>query len=70
MNRADVIRTRINLPKRKVFFDHADPLLGRGTAITIKSTCWTQADDFFVLDDQNGIHKVGLWGHFVTILQK
>lgn len=59
LTRAEVIRTTINLPKRGVKFDKPDPLMGRPLATKIVSACWTIAGDFFILDEQLGIHQVG-----------
>ncbi|CAL8123105.1 unnamed protein product [Orchesella dallaii] len=57
LSRTDVIRTKINLPKRAMQYEHADPLMGKHFAIKIVSACWTNTDEFFILDEHYGIHK-------------
>lgn len=58
LTRTDVIRTSVNLPKRTLKFDAPDPQMGRPLTTKIICGCWTIAGEFYILDEQCGIHQV------------
>ncbi len=64
----DVIRTQISLPQRYITFDKPDPAMGQPLAMSIVSACFTHLGDFYVLDNQLGLHILNQEDHVLTWL--
>lgn len=54
----DIVRTQIYLPQRFITYEKPDPAMGQPLAMTIVSACFTHFGDFYVLDNQLGLHIV------------
>lgn len=56
----DVQRVEINLPMRQFTMDQPDPGMGSLYAMSVVSACFTNTGEFYVLDNQLGLHIVSL----------